>query len=125
MSAGSEPVAVIRSHYLDASAIVKLLVNEEGSERLKSYSEDHTNFRTTTICFVEALGVLKVKHFYRNELDKEGYFCAAEILAGWTSQMGGLEIEEVNLSDRSVFYEVEQLCKKYALHLSDGLQLFT
>ena len=39
MSAGSEPVAVIRSHYLDASAIVKLLVNEEGSERLRSYPD--------------------------------------------------------------------------------------
>jgi len=115
---------VIRTHYLDASVIVKLLVKEDGSERLKSYSEEHANFRTTTLCVGEALGVLKVKHFYRNEIDKEAYFCASEILAGWISKSGGLEIEEINLAQRDVFSEVEALCKKYTLDLSDGLQIF-
>lgn len=117
-------MAVIRTHYLDATAIVKLLVKEEGSERLESYSEEHTNFRTTALCVGEVLGVLKVKHFYRKELDREAYFCASEILAGWISKSGGLEIEEVNLAERDVFSEVENLCKKYTLDLSDGLQIF-
>jgi predicted nucleic acid-binding protein len=118
-------MTTIRTHYLDASAIVKLLVNEEGSERLHSYCEEHTNFRTTALCVGEAVGVLKVKHFRRKEIDQGNYFAASEILAGWTTTLGGLEIEEVNISDRSVFYDVEELCKKYSLDLSDGLQIYT
>lgn len=118
-------MAVIRTHYLDASAIVKLLVREEGSEKLESYSHEHINFRTTALCVGEALGVLKVKHFYRKELDREAYFCATEILAGWISKTGGLEIEEANLADRDVFHEIEHVCKKYSLDLSDGLQILT
>ena len=118
-------MATIRTHYLDASAIVKLLVNEEGSERLHSYCEEHTNFRTTALCVGEALGVLKVKHFHRKEIDQDIYFAASELLADWTSTLGGLEIEEINIGNRSVFYEVEQLCKKYSLDLSDGLQIYT
>lgn len=117
-------MATIRTHYLDASAIVKLLVKEDGSERLNAYCDNHSNFRTTSLCVAEALGVLKVKH-RRNEIDQESYFAASEILAGWISTLGGLEIENISISDRSVFHEIEQLCKKHSLDLSDGLQIFT
>jgi len=116
---------MIRTHYLDACAIVKLLVNEEGSDNLHAYCAEHSNFHTTSLCLGEALGVLKVKHFYRNEIGREHYFSGTELLAGWTATLGGLEIEDVKLNDRSVFHEVERLCKKYSLDLSDGLQLFT
>jgi len=118
-------MATIRTHYLDASAIVKLLVKEDGSDRLRNYCNKHSNFRTTALCIGEALGVLKAKRFYRNAIDDEGYFSASEMLARWTDASGWLEIEEINISDRSVFHEVEQLCKKYSLDLSDGLQIYT
>jgi len=42
-----------------------------------------------------------------------------------TSASGGIEIEEINISDRSVFHEVEQLCKQYSLDLADGFQIYT
>jgi predicted nucleic acid-binding protein len=118
-------VATIRTHYLDASVIVKLLVKEKGSDRVREYLKGHSNFRTTSICVGEALGVLKVKHFYQKAIDKEHYFSASEILTRWIDASGWLEIEEINISDRSVFHEVEQLCKKYSLDLSDGLQIYT
>lgn len=118
-------MAIIRTHYFDASALVKLLIKEDGSETLHAYCEEHSNFRTTALCVAEALSVLKVKHFYRKEIDEENYFAASELLAGWISTLGGIEIEEVNISDRSIFQDVEKLCKKYSLDLSDGLQIFT
>ena len=118
-------MATIRTHYLDASAIIKLLVKEDGSERLRAYCERYSNFRTTSLCVGEALGVLKVKHFRRKEIDEEGYFAASEILTSWTDALGWLEIEEIKISDRGVFHEVEQLCKKHSLDLCDGLQIYT
>jgi predicted nucleic acid-binding protein len=117
-------MGTIRTHYLDASAIVKLLVTEEGSDRLHDYCNKHSNFRTTALCVVEALGVLKVKHFYRNEIDKEAYFSASEILTRWTDTSGWLEAEETRIT-RDVFREVEQLCKRHSIDFSDGLQIYT
>jgi predicted nucleic acid-binding protein len=46
---------LIRIHYLDASAIVKLFIAEEGSDRLQKYFSEESNFHTTSLCFAEAL----------------------------------------------------------------------
>lgn len=118
-------MAIIRTHYLDASAIIKLLVKEEGSDRLNEYFKNHSNFYTTSLCVGEALGVLKVKYFRRKEIDQEAYFAASEILTRGTDALGWLEIEEIKISDSNVFHEVEQLCKKHSLDFSDGLQIYT
>jgi len=66
-------MSTIRTHYLDASAIVKLCVKEDGSETLHAYCGNHSNFRTTALSFGEALGMLKVKHFRYKTIDEEGY----------------------------------------------------
>lgn len=55
----------IRIHYLDASAIVKLFLDEDGSDRVRRYFAAESNFNTRTLCFAEALTVLKSKHFSR------------------------------------------------------------
>jgi predicted nucleic acid-binding protein len=54
---------LIRIHYLDASAIVKLFIAEEGSDRLQKYFSEESNFYTTSLCFAEALGALKSSAF--------------------------------------------------------------
>jgi uncharacterized protein with PIN domain len=54
--AGSGKVDYVRVHYLDASALVKLLVDEPGSSRLKEYFDNPNVFRMTSLCFAEALG---------------------------------------------------------------------
>ena len=45
----------IRIHYLDASAIVKLILNEPGSSELRQYFGKESNFTATSLCFVESL----------------------------------------------------------------------
>jgi predicted nucleic acid-binding protein len=117
-------MATIRTHYLDASALVKLVVKEDGSDRLNKYRESHSNFRTTFVCLVESLGVLKVKRFYRNEIGEEEYFAGCDLLTRQVSS-GEIEIENTDLGGRTIFHEVEQLCKKYSVDLSDGLQIYT
>ena len=69
---------LIRIHYLDASAIVKLFITEEGSERLQRYFGEEANFYTTSLCFAEALGALKVKRFYRKKSLMNNIFARAK-----------------------------------------------
>ncbi len=51
--------------WLDASALLKLVLAEHGSEELRSVFQAAGCVYTTSLCFGEALGVLKVKRFYR------------------------------------------------------------
>jgi predicted nucleic acid-binding protein len=57
-----------RIHYLDTSVLVKLLVKEDGSDVIEEYmSKEYTSaFKTISLCFGEALGVLKLKYVGRN-----------------------------------------------------------
>lgn len=102
----------IRIHYLDASAIVKLLLNEPGSTELRQYFGRESNFTATSICFAEALGVLKVKRFNQSSMTDEEYFSACEELMAYVAD-GNIEIEDIELMDRSVFNEVEKLTRTH------------
>ncbi|MEJ1496348.1 MAG: hypothetical protein RPU13_07640 [Candidatus Sedimenticola sp. (ex Thyasira tokunagai)] len=114
----------IRTHYLDASALVKLLVYEDRSEIIRAYFARHVNFQTTSLCFAEALGVLKVKYHYRNLIDEETYLSACEELLAYARD-GTIEIDEINISEREAFNKVESLCQAYSLDLSDCFQIYT
>lgn len=65
------PLKFIRIHYLDASAIVKLVLDETGSAELRQYFDKESNFTVTSLCFAEALGVLKVKRFNQKSMTDE------------------------------------------------------
>jgi predicted nucleic acid-binding protein len=60
-------------NYLDASAAVKLVLDEPGSNHLKNYFDEHSGFRITSLCLLEALGVLKRK-WQRKRILKKDYF---------------------------------------------------
>jgi predicted nucleic acid-binding protein len=63
-----------RTNLLDASALVKLVViEEERSDKLRSYLATESSWYTTSFCFYEALGVLKVQHYYRHTLTAEQF----------------------------------------------------
>ena len=113
----------IRTHYMDTSAIIKLLVQEDGSDKIRNYFSEHSIFSTTSICFAETLGVLKLKYL-RKLISQEEYLSASEELM---AHLRGttLQIEDVGISDRQIFNDVEALSKKYNLDISDCYQLVT
>lgn len=118
---------LIRIHYLDASAIVKLFINEKGSDALRAYftKEKESNFYyMTSLCFAEALGVLKVKYFNQKVISDEEYFYACDQLLAWAAG-NTIEIEDIEIKDRMVFTEVENLIKKYgkSIDVSDAFQI--
>ena len=117
----------ITFNYLDASALVKLLVKEEKSDLLKEYlkKEEGVLLYTTSLCIGETLGVLKVKRFYRDPpLTEEQYLAASEYLLAMIDDEV-IVVEEVNIGDRKIFSQIESLVKKYNLDISDVFQIVT
>lgn len=120
---GSSRSGMIRTHYLDASALLKLLVDEEGSTQVRSYFSQHSVFATTSICFVECLAALKGK-YVRGALIAEEYLAAAEQLVAIIRDQN-ITLEDVGIAQRNVFEQVEALVRKYGFDISDALQVVT
>jgi predicted nucleic acid-binding protein len=113
--------------YLDASAAVKLVVQEPGSENLLNYyhppSGPRGGFHITTLCFAEALGVLKRK-WQRGQLSDEQYLGKCYMLVTHCSRPGGrITLEEPGLKE--TFMQATRIARTYKLDLSDALQLLT
>jgi predicted nucleic acid-binding protein len=119
-------MADIRTHYLDTSALVRLLVKEECSAALLTYIGPHATRFVTSLCFAETLGVLKAKRFRKKdpELSAEQYLSACEELMAHVRN-GTLEIEDIRISQKDTYDEVEHLASKYSLDTSDAFQLVT
>ena len=114
---------IIRTHYLDTSAIVKLVVSEDGSESLRSYRSQHSIFYTTSLCLAETLGVLKGKYL-KNLVSQEQYLTACDILLGQV-RAELLGVDEIKIADQKVYSEVDKLAKKYSIDISDAFQIVT
>ena len=117
-----------RYFFLDASAIVKLLANEVGSENLLKTFNRGELFRSTWLSVAEAYGVLKRK-WLKKEIEDSGYLNRMYLL---NSYLRGKRIKlvEGSLDDINDFTEAEDLFKKYSrgsknesIDLSDALQL--
>jgi predicted nucleic acid-binding protein len=117
--------AFFRANYLDASAIVKVLVDEPDCEHIQEqeYFKSPNVFYMTSFCFAEALGVLKVK-LSRGEITKKGYANRCYLLTNWIRTQR-VKIDEVPLTASSVFEEVESLARQYGIDVSDALQIVT
>ena len=110
-------VKSISINCLDASAIVKLVVAEDGHQSLRGYFAEHSVFLTTSPCFAEAIGALSSK-FKR---------ACAELMAFLRD--ASIEMNDVDISTRDVFDQVERILTAYnrskrkRLDLSDAFQL--
>lgn len=113
-----------RANCLDASALVKLYVEEIGSDILRQYAETEPTRYTTPFCFFEALNVLKVKWLYRKEISKEEYHDASLSLTSWFSHISK-RIPDLDFTDPLIFMEVKTLSDKYSLDLSDAFQILS
>jgi predicted nucleic acid-binding protein len=118
-----------RIHYLDASVLVKLLVKEPGSEVVEEYMtrEFTSAFNTTTLCFAEALGVLKLKYFNKrrpDHIDEETYFTGADELMAYMASCR-IELVDVGITDSEVFTEVEEIARRHSLDVADAFQIVT
>jgi predicted nucleic acid-binding protein len=112
--------------YLDASEAVKLVVPESGFENLLNYFQPPSprgGFLITTLCFAEALGVLKRK-WQRRQLEDEQYLGCCYLLVEYCASHR-VTLEESGLKDRQTFMQAARIAREHKLDLSDALQLLT
>jgi predicted nucleic acid-binding protein len=70
----------IKSHYLDASVLVKYVSKEPKSDSVRDLFKNHSVFISTEFCIFEALNVLKSKWKYKKQMDKKAYLSACDDL---------------------------------------------
>jgi len=116
-------IGYIACRYLDASAVVKLIMAEPGHEKLKQYFEDHSNFYMTNICLVEALSVFK-REWCRKKTKQDIYLFNCNYLFSYIRDQI-INVDELSLNEHDTYFKTEELAKKYNLDISDALQIFT
>ncbi len=114
--------------YLDASALIKLVIDEDGSEPLIELFNSFPGFHSTSMCMMEALGRIKGMHFNNSKRSKhyislEKYNAAIKNLV--VQGMCRIEIYDINLFNADSFSKVLELAYDYELDISDALQLAT
>lgn len=109
--------------YLDASAMVKLVIEEGDSQMVREFFFGNVSFCATSLCLAEALGVLKGK-WEHNRISDEQYFAATRrlIIDAWGKR---IEVDDIGLFTPDGLASVEATAKKHSLDLSDALQLVT
>jgi hypothetical protein len=137
-------MGILKVHYLDASALVKLVVKEDGSDAIEAYMkrEGMPSFKATSLCFAEALSVLKRKHQHKpDHIDQDTwdntYFTAAEDLIDYVRyrddsiHTGQILLVDVVIADSNVFVMVEKIVKRYStakgpsIDIIDAYQIVT
>jgi predicted nucleic acid-binding protein len=111
-----------RTNLLDASALVKLVViEEERSDKLRRYLATESSWYTTPFCFYEALGVLKVQHYYRHTLTEQQFRDASfHLMAEFRATPN---VHDLDLTDPSLFVLVQEIAKTHTIDLSDAFQI--
>lgn len=114
----------VKARYLDASAIVKIYSDEDGSDRIREFFYNAVSFCSTSLCIMEALGILKGKWQSRKVLSYDEYFDKTKrlVVDAWG---GRIEVDDINLFTVDGQRATESLAKKHSLDLSDALQLQT
>ena len=111
----------LKPGFLDASAAVKLVLRERGSDRLLKYFNPAGSFFITNFCLFEALGVLKRK-MLKTEIERDHYFKSCFLLLSYVKERR-LRINEQEISSYETFRRAKKLAEQYYLDLSDALQL--
>jgi hypothetical protein len=118
----------LKFHYYDANCLVKLVIEENGFEKLRKHFYGRGSIAvTTSFCFYEALGVLKTKWSKKNREDsisQELYLSASEELCALVED-GNIQLEDLPFYDRESFRESEKITQQYGIDLSDSFQLIT
>jgi predicted nucleic acid-binding protein len=115
-------------HYLDASALVKLVADDDGEEPgrdvLRKYYWEHTaHMYATSYCITEAFSAFKRK-FLREQISEDQYI---KYIQTFIRQFLGANLrqDDVPILSQVVFSEAERLIKKYKIDFLDCFQIVT
>lgn len=117
----------VKAHYLDASALVKLVADdpdeEPGRDALRKYYREHSNRYATSYCVTEAFSAFKLK-FLRGRIPEAKYITYVHEFIR-TVIGANLQIDEVSILLPIVRNEAERLIKTYKIDFLDCFQIVT
>lgn len=117
----------VKAHYLDASALVKLVADdpdeEPGRAVLRKYYREHSCRYATSYCVTETLSAFKLK-FVRGQIDENHYIRYVRDFIS-TVLGGNLQIDDVPILSPIVFTEAERLIGTYKIDFIDCFQIVT
>jgi predicted nucleic acid-binding protein len=113
-------IEIFNANYLDASAAVKLVLEERGSDHLQNYFNGRSGFFITSLCLAEVLGVLKRK--LKRQLSEKQYRDKCYNLLTYV-RAKRIRIEDIQISSLDVFAKIEETVQRHKLDFSDSLQL--
>ena len=114
-------------HYLDASAMVKLVFDEGDCQPLLNFFRTNSSYCATLMCVTEALSVLKGK-WAGKKMSMEQYVESTYELVIYTQRRENqydskIVIDDADILNPGVYDEVRGIVEKHNLDLSDALQL--
>ena len=116
-------MATIRANCFDASALVKVYVDEPCSPLVRDYFNHRSATKySTPFCFYEALNILKSKWKYQGKIDESRYRHACFSLVAWYGA-SSRHVRDVELTAPETLGEVLRLTEKHGLDVSDAFQL--
>ena len=107
----------------DASALVKLYIDEPGSPELRWYWNTQATRYTTPFCLYETLGILK-RHMLKGTLTKEAYLKAATHAVTWF-RASSSQMRDIEFTEHEFFRDAKDLVEHTDLDLSDAFQLLS
>lgn len=117
----------VKAHYLDASALVKLVADdpdeEPGRDALRKYYREHSSRYATSYCVTEAFSAFKGK-FVRGRITEDQYIKYVQDFIR-TVIGANLEINEVSILSPVVHSEAERLIRTYKIDFLDCFQIVT
>jgi predicted nucleic acid-binding protein len=117
----------VKAHYLDASALVKLVAEdadeEPGRAALRAYYYGHSSKYATSYCVTEAFSAFKLK-FLRKKITEEQYI---QYVRSFIQRIIGsnLQVDEVPILTPLVFKEAERMIQKHKIDFIDCFQIVT
>jgi predicted nucleic acid-binding protein len=118
----------IKCHYLDASALVKLVAEDaheiQGREVLRNYYWTHTaSMYATSYCIAETFSVFKRKQL-QGTISGTEYI---EYVKKFLHRLIGanLRVDEVSILSPQLFAEGERFFNQYGIDFIDALQIVT
>jgi predicted nucleic acid-binding protein len=110
----------MRPYFFDASAMVKLVLNERGSQAVRSFCAGSYVARSTWLSLAEAYGVVK-RHWLKQRWSPQQYYRKIFALQRYVQQRIKLD-GPVNLSTAQL-REARRIHQTYRVDFSDALHI--
>jgi len=117
---------MMRVYFFDASAIVKLVVNEKGSHEIRELCQTPEVVRTTWLCLAESYGVIKRK-WIKKELDHNAYVRKLFSLQRYVQRrikiLGSTDLRPQEFDEVKNLLAQYSIDSKHSIDFSDALHI--